>query len=353
MPPGNQSDASSASRGWRRGLIGAVVAVAVGVAVWLVFRDVPWAEVGAALRGIEVWQALALLGLVLVRAVVLALPLNLLMPEITPVQAARSDLVGNLVANFAPPPADIGVRVAMFRSWRLDVTPSMASLTLSAILFYAGRFAAPMLGFVVILLTRRFDEEYLQIALLVGLVAAAIIGALIALSRARRSAAWLAQAAARLAGRVRTVDADAWERAVLDFREQVNDRLQRRWAGAALAVVVLLLFEAFILEVCMRFMGVPAEAVVTAEVMGAFLITYPLNMLPFGGIVILDAALLELLVLQGGGDYEAQITAGLVLWRLATLVTPFVLGALALVHWQRTDGRGIAWRSAKEVEDPA
>lgn len=73
---------------------------------------------------------MALLGLVLVRAVVLALPLNLLMPEITPVQAARGDLVGNLVANFAPPPADIGVRVAMFRSWRLDVTPSMASLTL-------------------------------------------------------------------------------------------------------------------------------------------------------------------------------------------------------------------------------
>ena len=91
----------------------------------------------------------------------------------------------------------------------------------------------------------------------------------------------------------------------------------------------------------------------TAEVMGAFLITYPLNMLPFGGIVILDAALLEILVLQGGADYEAQITAGLVLWRLATLVTPFVLGALALVHWQRTDGQGITWRSANAAERPS
>lgn len=87
--------------------------------------------------------------------------------------------------------------------------------------------------------------------------------------------------------------------------------------------------------------------------LGAFLITYPLNMLPFGGIVVLDAALLEILVLQGGADYEAQITAGLVLWRLATLVTPFVLGALALVHWQRTDGQGVTWRSANAAEGPS
>lgn len=133
-----------------------------------------------------------LLGLVLMRAVMLALPLSLLMPEVSPVQAARGDLVGNLVANFAPPPADIGVRVAMFRSWRLDVTASMASLTLSGILFYAGRFAAPLLGFVILLPTLRFDESYLLVALLAGLVAAAIVGVMVAMSRARRSAgvAW-------------------------------------------------------------------------------------------------------------------------------------------------------------------
>lgn len=67
-----------------------------------------------------------------------------------------------------------------------------------------------------------------------------------------------------------------------------------------LALAALLRLEAVILEVCIRFMGVPAEAVVTA---------------------------------------------GLVLWRLATLITPFLLGLLALIHWQRTDGRGITWRS--------
>lgn len=348
-----QQDGATTSRSWRRGLIAGLVVVAAAVAVWLVFRDVPWAQVGAALRDVQAWQVLALLGLVLVRAVMLALPLNLLMPEITPVKAARGDLVGNLVANFAPPPADIGVRVAMFRSWRLDVTASMAALTLSAILFYAGRFAAPLLGFVLILLTRRFDESYLLVALLTGAVALVIVGAMIALSRARRSAAWLGRTAARLASRVRKVDPDSWERAVLDFREQVNERLQRRWAGAVLALAAVLLLEAFILEVCIRFMGVPAEAVVTAEVIGAFLITYPLNMLPLGGIVILDAAVLEILLRQGGAGYEAQITAGLVLWRLATLITPFLLGLLALIHWQRTDGRGITWRSPSIPEHPS
>ncbi len=324
-----------------------LVAALIAAAVWLVFREVPWADVATALRAIEPWQVVVLLGLVLVRAVVLALPLSLLMPEVTPVQAARGDLVGNLVANFAPPPADIGVRVAMFRSWRLDITASMASLTLSGVLFYAGRFAAPLLGFVILLLTRRFDESYLLVALLAGIVAAAIVGVMIAMSRARRSAAWLGRTAARLASRVRTVDASAWENAMVDFRDDVNERLRRRWAGAVLAVAALLLLEAFILVVCVRFMGVPAEAVVTAEIVGAFLVTYPLNMLPLGGIVVLDAAVLEILVRQGGAGYEAQLVGALVLWRTATLVTPFILGLLALVHWQRTDGAGVAWRTEK------
>lgn len=333
-----------------RAAVRVLVVVAIIVVIWLVFSGLPWAEVGQALRGITAGQLLALLGLVLLRAIVLALPLNALMREISPIRAARADVAGNLVANFAPPPADIGIRYAMFRSWKVDATEAMAALSLSALLFYAARFAAPLLGFTLILLTRRFDDEYLLMAGIAGAVALVIVGALIAISRAQRSAAWLGRTAGKAAARVRDIDPQSWEEATVSFRNRVNDRLRRGWPGAVLSLLALFVVESFILIVCLRFVDVPSDASPAVEIAGAFLVTYPLNMLPFGGLIILDGIVLEILVAQGAAAYEAQIAAGLLLWRVATLITPFLLGLLVLLHWQRREGRGIQWRNAPAAE---
>ncbi|MGA7690272.1 MAG: lysylphosphatidylglycerol synthase domain-containing protein [Jiangellales bacterium] len=334
----------------RRLLIGVLLLAAVIAVGWFVFAGLPWAEIGQALRDVSLGQLLVLLGLVLVRAVVLALPLSALMREVSPLQATRTDLAGNLVANFAPPPADIGIRYAMFRSWKVNTAEAMAALSLSALLFYAARFTAPLLGFSLILLTRRFDDQYLLIAVMASAVALLIIGALIVISRAERSAAWLGRTAGSLVARVRDIDPANWEQATLAFREKVNDRLQRGWGGAAVALLALFVVESIILVVALRFVEVPSDAVPTVEIAGALLATYPLNMLPFGGLVLLDGAILEILSAQGGAAFEAQIGAGLVLWRLATLLTPFILGLLVLLHWQRHEGRGIKWRQT--VSDP-
>lgn len=330
-----------------------VLVAAVALILWGVFKDVPWAAVGEALAGVSALQLLALLGLVVVRALVAALPLNALMREISPTQAARNDLAGNLVANFAPPPADIGVRYAMFRSWRVDPTDALAALSLSALMFYAARFGAPIIGFTLILLTRRFDDQYLVMAAVAGVVSLVIVAGIVLIARAERGAAWLGRSAARVAGRVRDTEPREWEQAMLAFRARVNDRLRRGWPGAVLAVAALFVVETVLIIVCMRFVGVPAEAVVGAEIAGAFLVTYPLNMLPLGGLIILDGLILEILVLQGGAAFEGAITAGLLLWRVATLITPFILGLLVLVHWQRREGRGVRWRSGHGQSAPA
>ncbi len=346
------TDQPAGSARARRLLIGALLVAAVIAVAWFVFAGLPWAEIGQALRDVSLGQLLVLLGLVLVRAVVLALPLSALMREVSALRATRSDLAGNLVANFAPPPADMGIRYAMFRSWKVNAAEAMAALSLSALLFYAARFTAPLLGFTLILLTRRFDDEYLVMTVIAGAVALLIVGALITISRAERSAAWLGRTAGRLVARVRDIDPEHWEQATLSFREKVNDRLRRGWGGAAVALVALFVVESIILVVALRFVEVPGDAVPTVEIAGAFLVTYPLNMLPFGGLVILDGLILEILSAQGGAAYEAQIAAGLMLWRLATLVTPFILGLLVLLHWQRHEGRGVSWRRTAPDPEP-
>lgn len=347
---GSASTTPARSRA-RRWAVRLLIAVAIIAVIALVFAGMPWDEVIEALRGVTAWQALVLLGLVLLRAVVLGLPLTALMPEVSPIRSARSDLAGNLIANFAPPPADIGVRYAMFRSWKVDAVEGLAALTLSALLFYAARFIAPLVGFLLILLARRFDDEYLTMALIAGVVSGAIIAALIILARADRGAAWLGRTAGRIAARVRPVDPADWEQAMVSFRQRVNVRLRRGWPWAVVAVAAMFVVESIIMIVCLRFVGVPGDAVPAVEIAGAFLVTYPLNMLPLGGLVILDGVVLQILTSQGGAAYEAAIAAGLVLWRVATLVTPFLLGLIVLLHWQRREGRGVQWRNRPATDD--
>ena len=59
--------------------------------------------------------------------------------------------------------------------------------------------------------------------------------------------------------------------------------------------------------------------------LAAFLIAYPLTLLPFFGLGVLDATLAAGWVYLAGDDLEPEIVAGLVVWRVTTL-----LGALGL-----------------------
>ncbi len=294
-------------------------------------------------------QVGALLALVGVRAVVAALPTTVLMREISWTRATRNDLAGSLVQNFAPPPADIGVRYAMLRSWRVDPADGMASLVLAGLIFYAGRCAAPAAGFAVVLISGRIDTVYQTVAVVCG-VAFLVLAAVVAvLPRSPRAASWVARFVASVVGRVRAVDVEAWETASVEFSMRTRERLGRGWVGAAVAVAALLVVESLIFVVCLRMVGVAPDVLVTHEIVGAFLVAYPLTMLPFSGIVFLDAVLLTLLQGHAGGDHQAQIAAGLMLWRITTLLVPFLLGLLVLVRWQRREGRGMAWRTGSSA----
>ncbi|MEQ6899671.1 lysylphosphatidylglycerol synthase domain-containing protein [Nocardioides sp. YIM 152588] len=326
----------------------------VALIVWFVLKDVPWADVGDVLTSVAPLDLILVLGLVLLRWVVVGWPMKVLIPELTMTQATRNELAAQVVTKVTPPPADLALRYAMFRSWRIDPTDGLAALTLSSLIFYVARFAAPIIGFVLLLLLRRYDEEYLKSSLPAALVAVAILVAIILIARAEGTAAWLGRTAGRIAARVRSVDPEAWETATVMFRRRIHERLRAGWPRAVLATSVLLVVEAAILVACLRAVGVSGETLALAEIAAAFLITYPLNSLPFDGIVVIDGALLEIFLRRGAGEVEAQVAAGLLLWRLATLIFPSMLGLGVLLDWRRREGQDFNWRRARPgtTEDP-
>ena len=101
----------------------------------------------------------------------------------------------------------------------------------------------------------------------------------------------------------------------------------------------MVVFDAAILLLALRFVGVPAGPLPAVEVVSAFLVVYPLTLFPLQGIGIVDATLLAILTEIAGLPWEPEIIAGLVVYRIITLGGPLALGAVAIVHWRSTAGR--------------
>jgi hypothetical protein len=103
----------------------------------------------------------------------------------------------------------------------------------------------------------------------------------------------------------------------------------------------MILADATILTLALRFTGIGAESLPTALVLGTFLTAYPLTIMPLFGFGVLDAALLAAFTDAAGLEAEATIVAALSIWRATTLLGTLVLGAVVTIAWRsRTRARG-------------
>jgi uncharacterized membrane protein YbhN (UPF0104 family) len=104
----------------------------------------------------------------------------------------------------------------------------------------------------------------------------------------------------------------------------------------------MVLSDSAILLLALRSVGIGAEQLSVIDVIGAFLIAYPLTLMPLAGLGILDAALLAAYTEIAGLPWEAEIVAALVVWRTITILGPLALGALTVVWWRRGAARSAA-----------
>jgi uncharacterized membrane protein YbhN (UPF0104 family) len=103
-----------------------------------------------------------------------------------------------------------------------------------------------------------------------------------------------------------------------------------------LALAAMVLAESLLLITSLRLVGVPSDAVATVLVLSTFLVAYPLTLFPLMGLGVLDAVLVAAWTQVAGLEYESQIVAGLIVWRVYSLMVPILLGAIAVTWWRRT-----------------
>jgi hypothetical protein len=279
--------------------------------------------------------ALLLLLVLLVRQMFNGVPLAKFVAGLSLPRSMQNDMGAILIGTVAPPPSDVVLRVSMFRSWGIDPLEGMAGVTLNTLTFYVVRFAAPALGLALFAFVEA-DAGHIWAAVGSAAVGVVILVALVSLSRGDRLARIIGLAAGRVAARFRhEVEPEAWSRSVVEFRGRVGDRVRTGITPSLLALAVMVLAESLLLISALRLVGVGSDAVPTLLVLSTFLVAYPLTLFPLMGLGILDAFLVAAWTQFAGVDYEAQIVAGLIVWRVFSLLVPILLGGIAITWWRR------------------
>ncbi|WP_236120781.1 lysylphosphatidylglycerol synthase domain-containing protein [Cellulomonas palmilytica] len=338
--------AADGSRAWWRGR-------AVRAGAWVVVAACAWFAVQRLVGAVD-WRAVAdafthvpaavvgpLVGLLLVRQALNAVPLACYVENLSLSRSLQNDLAAYLVGSFTPPPADMAVRVAMFRAWRVDSAQGLAGVGLNTATFYAVRFGVPVVGVALLALGDGVERRQVVATVLCALVAAACFVALALLLRSAALAAWMGRSAARVVARVRRgVDPESWAVYLTDLRERTADRLRTGLVPSLLALLGMVVVDGLMLHVTLRAVGVPASALSLVDVLAVFLVAYPLTLLPLFGLGVMDAVLVGAWTTVAGAAFEPDLVAATLAWRALTLVGPLLMGLVVVAAWRWRDRDG-------------
>ena len=265
----------------RLGLL--LLAALVTVAVVQLIGRIDWPAVWDALLHLTWWQPLVLLGVVVVRQVLNALPLSLYIPGVSVLRATINDLGAILMSAVAPPPSDLALRVGMFNSWGVPTTKGLAGTVMNTLTFYIVRFSAPLFGFLLLAIVDEPAGLRLLDLVCVGIALTILVGVLLVVRSdqlARRVGSWAGRTARKVR---RQVDPDAWVRACVDFRDQIASRFRYGFPRSLVGLFGMLATDLAVLTLCLRFVGVAAADVPLVDIAIAYLFAYPLTLFPFSG----------------------------------------------------------------------
>lgn len=329
------SAARPGRRAWITRIVLLVVAVLSTVTVVRLVGRVDWDVAWDALTHLSWWHSIVLLAVVLARQILLAMPLSFFIRGVTFYRATINDLGATLMYLIAPPPSDVALRVAMFKSWGVSAAKGLAGTVMNSLTFYVARFSAPLVGFV-LLLALGESPSFRWLELLSIAIAVAVLVTVLMVVRSDRLARTVGTRSGRIVRRFRRrVDPDRWADACQNFRADIADRFHSGFPLAVLSQVGHMVVDLAALTLCLRFVGVTADEVSLVWIAIAYLFAFPFTVFPLWGIGIVDALILATLVEAGGHEVEAAAVAGLMVWRVFTVAVPVLFGAIAVAAWRR------------------
>lgn len=305
-----------------------------------------WEEVKAA----PAWQ-IALY--VVLAFVIMILSTAMMVLPIRGIGAVRAFLTqqgSTAISNTIPGPSGTGMRFLMLRSYGVDVEDFSRGMVAVSLWNNVCMLAMPGVAVLLFVLFDHGGDNTSQLAwfsVIAVVVSVVLILGVIFLVRSEPFARWLGRWGQRITNwflrLIRKAEVDGWEDAATTLRHNTVTVLAAR--GVRLTVLTLSNYwlNGILIVLCLRLVGIDSGVLPW----GVALATYTVGRLSTviqitpGGVGVVEVAYTAAFVAVTSSQYQATITAGVLIYRGLTYLLPIIVGAFCYLAWRFDKGRGV------------
>ena len=235
-------------------------------------------------------------------------------------------------------PWNMGVTWVVLRGWGVSLEGATTGMALYGTISTLGRFALPLFALILIGIAGGGDGTHSGARLLgviSGIIFVVVTTVLVLVVRSDRTADWVGRTIDRwvglLLGRLRRPEHPDINAGIHRFRDELGEVVRRRGLAGLIANIGAQIPWWITFVVALRLCGVPADVLTPLDVLAVFALTSVITIIPIapGG-----AGVPELLYIAGltsiAPGYEAQITAGVFLFRLYVWFLPIPIAWILL-----------------------
>jgi putative heme transporter len=317
------------------------LAVAGGLLIGVLPQFADLSEVWATLRGLSPGWTLALFALAAWNIATYQFVMMAALPGLSMGRAFVAGQLSTALANTLPAGAIVGIGVVytVLRSFGHGTQAIAIAATVTGLWNTFVKLGLPVVALGLLALSGAANQA-LAITAGIGLAILVTTVALGGLSLSNEDFALrTGDLSARVVSRIRALvgrhAVSGWGEKLAGFQRRSIGLLRERWALITLVTVVSHLSLYLLLLASLRAVGVDADQVTAIEALSAFAFVRLVTALPItpGGLGVVELGMAGALTLAGGPD--AQVVAGVLLFRGLSYALQVPLGALSWVVWRR------------------
>ncbi|MBK9435877.1 MAG: flippase-like domain-containing protein [Micrococcales bacterium] len=318
------------------------IVLMIGLLYYAIFvvlpSEIDWSQVWYDIQALTPLQIVGLVAGGLLAMVTLGWTSKASLPKLTLFQGFESSATSQLSAFAFPPPADMAIRFAMYRTYGFTDEQSAVGVLIALVARYAAVIAMPLIGLAAVVVTGQ--GSWTGLAWLLGLGAAFMVVMWLIIRVARSES--MAHATGRFLQRAadwiitkfhRTPPADL-EQSVVKFGARTGSTIETNGRSLLLSNLSWGLANALVMAMALRFSGLDRDAITSAGVLFATGLTMAINMLPIPGKDALAVSWLAAILGITSQTDTSALGTGLLLYRVVTWILPMPVGGITFFTWR-------------------
>lgn len=329
----------------RKFLLGLFVVAVLGLVFGVLIPSfASYEQIATSMGALGVVEWIVLGAVFLVFEVLTATPPAAMVERMSVKQSFMANESAAVASNVLPGPTGLVARLAVYQAYGLDLVDITRASVVNSALNQVVTLLLPFGALIVIIAQGSVPPTVWAltgVAVVILVVAAVIVFRLL---RNESFARWLGQRAGNLVTRLdglrgKTTDRD-WSDAAADVRLQLIEGLRLHGPKVLLLHLAKHTAAVVLLTLSLRFSGVTGQQLGLGDVFIVYAFTLLVLLIPVtpGGVGVAEATLIAIGTAIATDAATANITAGVLIYRLFTYVGPMVLGLGCILARKRLMG---------------